>query len=304
MPLTVHRGGAFRPPRTILYGAPKVGKSTFGSEAEYPVFVTTEDGVAGIAVDQTSPAKTWEEFMSNVKAVAVEKHAYKTLVIDTLNGAAQLAAQHVCRKLFRDDWGPKGFASFGQGWSATSEEMRALIDPLDACRERGMWVLMLAHTGLLAVKNPLEGDFTKYAPDVDRKIWARFHGWADVILRADYEYAVINSDGGKGKARGSNTRVLRCTGSAAEDAGTRVGYTLPETLPLSWHAFVEALGQVSPVVDGIRQRWSLLSDTEQAAALKWLGIAATADLSKAPSQKLSSCLNSLKTKENAAAAAA
>ena len=67
MPLTVHRGGAFRPPRTILYGAPKVGKSTFGSEADNPIFVTTEDGVANIAVDQTSMARTWDEFVANTR---------------------------------------------------------------------------------------------------------------------------------------------------------------------------------------------------------------------------------------------
>lgn len=303
MPLVITRGGVFKPPRTILYGAPKVGKSTFGSEADAPVFVTTEDGVANIPVDQTPMAKTWDEFLANVKALATDKHSYKTLVIDTLNGAAALAAQHVCRKLFKDDWGPKGFTAFGQGWSATSEEMRALIDPLDTCRERGMWILMLAHTGLQSVKNPLEGDFTKYAPDVDRKIWARFHGWADIILRADFEYTVLNSNGGKGKAIGTSTRILRSEGSAAEDAGCRVGYNLPAVLPLEWHAFTAALGQTSPLVQGIHDRWSLLTEKEASDTLKWMGIPSVDAIAKAPAQKLATTLNKLKAKEVAAAAA-
>jgi len=301
--MIVNKGGAFKPPRVCLYGSPKIGKSTFGSEAESPIFVTTEDGVANIAVDQTPVSKTWDEFLANIRSVATEKHPYKTLVIDTLNGAAQLAAQHVCRKLFKEDWGPKGFASFGQGWSATSEEMRAIIDPLDACRERGMWVLMLAHTGLQSVKNPLEGDFSKYTPDVDRKIWARFHGWADIILRADYEYTVLRNDNGKAKAVGTSTRVLRAAGSAAEDAGCRVGYDLPPTLPLEWHAFVAALGQTSPLIQGIKERLPLLADKEAADVLKWLGITSFDALAKAPSQKLASILNRLKSKEVANAAA-
>ena len=295
--MIVTKGGGWKPPRVIIYSAPKVGKSTFGSESEAPIFVLTEDGISNLAIDQTPMAKTWDEFLSNIKSVATEKHSYKTLVIDTLNGAAALAAQHVCRKFFKDDWGPKGFAAFGQGWSATSEEMRALIDPLDACRERGMWILMLAHTGLQSVKNPLEGDYTKYAPDVDRKIWARFHGWADIILRADFEYTVLSANGGKGKAIGTSTRVLRSEGSAAEDAGCRIGYNLPPTIPLEWHAFTAALGQVSPLVQGIKDRWPLLADKEAADVLKWLGISSLDQIANAPSQKLASILNRLKAKE-------
>lgn len=291
MPLVVNRGGHFRPPRIVVYGPPKLGKSSFGAESEAPVFVTTEDGVDNIPVDQTPVAKTWDEFVANIKSVAVDKHSFKTLVVDTLNGAAQLAAQHVCDKLFKGDWGPRGFASFGQGWSATSEEMRVILDPLDACRQRGMWVLMLAHTGIQSVKNPVEGDFSKYAPDLDRKIWSRFYGWADIILRGDFEYTVLES---QKRAAGTSTRVLRASGSAAEDAGCRVGYELPATLPLSWPAFVEALGQVSPVISGIKERWPGLSADERTAALKWLGIASVDALSKAPSQKLSSLLNRMK----------
>jgi hypothetical protein len=295
--------GTKKPPRIVLYGPPKIGKSTLGSEADKPIFVTTEDGVDNLPVDQFPRADSWETFLANVAQVANDQHEYKTLVIDTINGAvADLAAQSVCAKQFKGDWGPKGFAQFGQGWAATSEEVKKLLPLLDACRARGMTVLMLAHTGVTNVKNPVEGDFSKYQPDLDRRVWARFAAWADIIIRADFEYSVVEK-GGKRVSIGTNTRILYCTGSQAEDAGCRVGYDLPETLPLSWSALSAALGQDNGTAKQIKELWGLMPKDEALKALKFLGLQSIDEIEKAASQKAKQILNRLRVlrKESEAA---
>jgi hypothetical protein len=289
--------GTKKPPRVVLYGPPKIGKSTFGSEAPDAVFVTTEDGIDNVTVDRFPRAESWAALIDNLEQVAKGEHSYKTLVLDTLNGAAELAAQHTCITKFSGDWGPKGFAAFGQGQAATSEEMRRVIPIFDACRARGMVVLLLAHTGVQSVRNPIEGDFTKYTPDVDRRVWARFAAWADIIMRADYEYFVKKSDNplAKGKAVGTSTRVLRCSGSAAEDVGTRVGFELPsETLPLSWQAFADALGQDTSTLDEVKRLWTLLDKSTQAKTMAWLGVKALDD---AKTTQLRGLLNRLRKLE-------
>jgi hypothetical protein len=288
--------GEKKPPRVVLYGPPKIGKSTFGSGAPDAVFVTTEDGIDNVTVDRFPRAGSWDDLLANIDQVVKGEHEYKTLVLDTLNGAAELASQHVCATKFSGDWGPKGFSAFGQGWAATSEEMRRLIPLFDACRARGMIVLLLAHAGVQNVRNPIEGDFTKHAPDVDRRVWARFAAWSDVIMRADFEYFVKKADNplGKGQAVGTSTRVLRCSGSAAEDAGTRVGFDLPETLPLSWKAFADALGQDTSTLDAVQALWNLLTKEQQTKTMAWLGVK---DLSEAKSSKLRELLNRLRRLE-------
>jgi hypothetical protein len=278
----------------VLYGPPKIGKSTFGAESPAPIFITTEDGIDQVAVDRFPRATTWAELLDNLTAIATQPHEYRTLVLDTLNGAAELAAQFTCETKFGGDWGPKGFASFGHGVAATSEEMRRTLPLLDQCRERGMTVLLLAHTGVTSVKNPVDGDYQKFTPDVDRRIWARFAGWADIIGRAEFEYTLLKrvSGEGPGRAVGANVRTIRFSGSAAEDAGTRVGFELPERLPLSWQAFSDWLNSGDSETAGeVKNLWSILTPDEIKATLSWLGVR---QLEEAPPTKLRQLLNRLR----------
>jgi hypothetical protein len=178
--------------------------------------------------------------------------------------------------------GNGGFLAWGQGWKATAEEFMQLLAALDDCRAKGMTVLLLSHVGLQTVRTPSDGEYTKYAPDVDKNVWARVCAWADIVLRAEYEHTVIPSSGpGKGKVASTKARRMFSSGSAAEDAKCRVGYELPEEMPLSWAEFAAALGKGAGTVEAIMALWPLLSPEEQAKAKAWAGgDIATASLTK------------------------
>jgi hypothetical protein len=285
--------GKLKPPRIIIYGPPKIGKSTLGADAPAPIFVTTEDGADGLeSLPQFPRAETWAALMGSVRKVADEKHDYKTVVIDTINGAAELCAMHVCATKFKGDWGPAGFGSFGQGLAATSVEMRELLPLLDKCRARGMTVLLLAHAGVSTVRDPVLGDYQKWAPDLDRRIWARVSAWVDVILRADYEVAITEGRDGKRAVHSDSTRVLIASGSAAEEAGARVGYELPERMPLAWSSIAEAIGKESKNV-ALLARLSTMKSEDQTKACNYLGIASIDEIKKADKAKVAVLLNKL-----------
>jgi hypothetical protein len=290
MALNIVRG-VKKPPRIVIYADPKVGKSTFASEAPKPVFVPMADaGIDNLPVDALPISRSWAEALANIKQVANEKHDYQTLVVDTLVGLTDLAADAVCAEKFKGDYGPNGFQAFANGWSATSEEMRQLIPLFDKCTERGMIVLLTAHTGVLTVKNPVDANYSKFCPALDRRIWSRFAAWADIILRADFEYSVVNVDkkSNKGRVIGTTTRILRCSGTPAEDVGCRAGYELPDTLPLSWQALAEALGRDVQTLPELERRWHLFSAEQQRKAMAWLGVKKLAD---APVGKIRQLLN-------------
>lgn len=291
---TIMKGGVLPPPRICLFGGPKLGKTTTASETDKPIFVITEEGLGSLSVDHYPLATTWEDVLANIRDVASSPHDYRTIVIDTISGAVQLAAESVCSKYFKGDWGAKGYNSFGAGDSATSEEIKRLLPILDSCRSRGMMVMLLSHAGLHTVRDPVAGDYTKHAPDINRKSWSRLAAWLDVIGHIEYSTTVLKQDDGRTKVIADGSRIVRFSGSSAEDAGFRVGYSLPSEMPLSWPAIRDALGNVTPLVASVRSLWPKLSPEDETKALKFLGIASLAELGTASPSKLAQINNRLK----------
>jgi len=291
------------PPRIILYGPPGVGKSTFGADSPSPVFLAAENGVDNIPVAQTPKLKTWQEVLTWARRLSTEKHEHQTVVGDTINAMVELCAQEICTTQFGGQWAPKkgteSFLSFAQGWKSVSEELRALLALLDVCREKGMTILLLAHTGVVNVKNPIDGDFGKFSADIDKYPWARLSAWSDIILRADYEYSVVK-DQKKARAVGTSTRWMSAAGHAAQDAKCRVGYELPDQMPLSWAAFAAELGKGSATLAEIKELWPILTADLAAKTLASQNVAKLEDLNITQARKL---LDALRRKHAEKAAA-
>ena len=87
------------PSRVYMYAQEKFGKTSWACHAPSPIFVMTE-GETGLLsllesgrVPETphfpDDAKTWGELFANCQAVLNEEHNYKTLVLDTSNGAGR-----------------------------------------------------------------------------------------------------------------------------------------------------------------------------------------------------------------------
>lgn len=293
--------GQKKPWRMCLYGPPGIGKSTFGAESDSPIFVTTEDGVDNLHVDQFPKAQTWPELLENCKKVLRDKHNNKTLVLDALNGAAELCAKMICDTQFKGVWiaedGRRGFNSFASGWNATSEEMRSLIGILDDCRDkRGMNILLLAHIGIHTVNSPISGEYSKFAPEIDKRVWARWSKWCDIILRADYDYVILpgKDKTKKGHAEGTNDRVVFASGDASQDAKTRAGYELPDRLNLSYADFASALGSDSACIASVKELWPLLDSEAEKKAMAYLGVKSVSEIESAELTKLRATLNRLR----------
>ena len=84
-------GAMTAPPRAVIYGPHKIGKTTFGSEAPDPVFIPTEDGLNGIPGVTSFPlCKSYDEVMEAITALFVEDHSHKTVVVDSLDWLERL----------------------------------------------------------------------------------------------------------------------------------------------------------------------------------------------------------------------
>jgi hypothetical protein len=231
--------GSGLPNRYIIHATEKWGKTTFGAHFPSPVFVESrgETGLETLIdagrlpeVPHFPECQTWPELLSAVETLTTEEHAYKTLVIDTLNGAEKLCHEEVCRRDFGNDWTDRGFMGYMRGYEVACNDWRQLLIALDDLREqRRMTVVCLVHTKVKTFKNPDGPDFDRYAPDMHDKTWGLSHKWADVILFGNFETFVQmaqkrdeNNITKKGKGVGQ-TRMLYTERHAAYDAGNRLG---------------------------------------------------------------------------------
>lgn len=288
------------PPLMCIFGTPGIGKSTFAAGAPNPIFVTTENGVDNLDVARFPKADTLDEFMRNLRLVANDEHDYKTVVIDTMTGLMELYYQAKKNASGYDFVGYGGHS----GWSGVARDVKAELMPLlFKCKARGMFVIILAHTGEYTRKNPLGPDLLVAAPSISKFVWKELLGDLEVIGRADFVYTAQTIKGGN-KAKASTdvetvdgvqvkVRQLCFESGAEQDCKARAGYELPATMPLSWEAFESALGNIKALASEIRDLWQYLPADKAPSTLQWLGVNSLEQLPEASRSKLAQIRNRL-----------
>jgi AAA domain len=118
------------PSPVVLYAAEKWGKSSFAAYAPRPIFLMTagETGLLSLIEARKVPAvdhfpddfQSWQGLVHAVRALRDEKHDFQTLVLDTGNGAENLASDAVCFDKFGGDW--SNFNAYGRGIDLTVPE--------------------------------------------------------------------------------------------------------------------------------------------------------------------------------------
>ena len=222
------------PPRLVIYGQPKIGKTTFASKAPSPLLIQTEDGAAGLRIPKIpeTPCETFDELMDCLRLVLTSDHDRKTLIIDTLDKAEHLAQQKVLRRDFGGD--KSKYMDWYKGPVIEGEMISEVLFALDHIRkQRGMNIILLAHDGLLPGANALGDDFKKWAPNLSKYAWNRVRDWADQIGHAQSNFKVADK---KAKQLGKD-RWINFLGSPGRDAGCRVGYELPDKIKLDWDEY-------------------------------------------------------------------
>jgi hypothetical protein len=229
------------PRRILIYGTAGIGKSTFATCAPAPVVLQTEDGLGGIDCHKFPVAHSIDEVMSALAALFDGDHAYRTVVIDSLDWLERLIWAKVCadRQVTTiEDIG------YGKGYTFALPLWRDVIDGLAALRERrGMTVILIAHTRIERFENPETEPYDRYVPRLHKTASALITEWCDEVLFATYKVFTKATDEGFHQKRvqglGTGERVLRTTERPAHVAKNRLA--LPDELPLAWSAFARHL---------------------------------------------------------------
>jgi hypothetical protein len=237
---SIRRNTALAAPRVLVYGVEGIGKSTFAAGAPSPVFIQTEDGLGALQVDHFPIATRVSDVLDAIGSLFSDDHEFKTVVIDSLDWLETLIWRDIEAKYDAKD------LAYGKGAMIAADKWREILDGLTALRnERGMAVVLIAHTEIKRFDSPETEPYDRYQPKLQARSSALVREWCDAVFFANYKTIVKKDDVGFNKtvARGISTgeRMLFTSERPAYMAKNR--YSLPESIPLSWEAFEKAITQ-------------------------------------------------------------
>jgi len=233
----IERGRTQRPRRVMLYGTHGIGKSTFGSMAENPVFIATEDGLGEIECDKFPLATTYGDVLAALSELYTEEHEYDTVVIDSLDWLERLIFAEVCAKRGVESIEDIGYA---KGYTFALTQWREVLEGLDALRnDQCMQVILIAHARIEKFDNPETDSYDRYVPRLNKHASALIQEWCDEVLFATYRVHTKHTDEGFNRKRtqgiGTGERIIRTTERPAHMAKNRLN--LPDEIPLDYRVY-------------------------------------------------------------------
>lgn len=247
-------GYGIRPPRMILLGTEKIGKSTFAACAPNPCFIPIagEEGIDDLPVKQFPPSTCFADVTSSLQALYDGGHNFQTVVIDSASTLEPLVWNSV---RFRND-GAKSIETvlggYGKGYTEALTEWRIITQFLDALRtHQNMASIIVGHVIIKSFNNPEGPDYDRYIADINPKAANLLYRWADAIVFANTKVVVKVEKAGFGKEIGkgiditSGQRFLYTQKRPAHPGGGRGVYgRLPYELPFSWEHYQAAVATV------------------------------------------------------------
>lgn len=235
-----------RPPRMIILGQSKIGKSSFCAGAPDVVFlpIAKEEGIDSLKVAKFPPINSFEELMDALSVLAEEDHSYKYVAIDSASALEPLIYKDVC-----DEYSVPNIelvlGGFGKGFSFALDRWAQVMTALDYLREeKGMGCFIIGHVIVKRFDDPERASYDQYRFDLNDKAanllirWADFVGFANKNIGVVEEKAGFNKRITKGEDLDSETNYLFTKKTPAHPGGGRDCFgKLPSEIPLYWKDF-------------------------------------------------------------------
>lgn len=249
---SITNGFRVRPPRMILLGVEKIGKSTFAAGADKPIFIPVklEEGIDALAVPKFPVCHTFDEVTDCLSVLASEDHDFKTVVIDSGTALEPVIWASVCKDNNVSNIEKAG-GGYGKGYLEALYKWHEIQNALDYLRdEKNMASIIIGHVKVKRFDDPERASYDQYQFDINDKVAASLYRWADFIGFANLNIDITAEEQGFKKTKikaidlDVGSRFLFTTKTPAHPGGGRgvYGQLLPY-IPLDWASFQEAVAE-------------------------------------------------------------
>lgn len=242
-----------RPPRMILLGVEKIGKSTFAAGADSPIFIPVklEEGIDSLDVPKFPVCKTLDDVLDCLGVLSTEDHDYKTVVIDSGTALEPVIWEAVCAENSVNNIEKAG-GGYGKGYLEALYKWYEIQNALDYLRDnKNMASIIIGHVKVKRFDDPERASYDQYQFDINDKVAASLYRWADIICFANIMIDVVAEEQGFNKKKikavdlDVGNRYLFTQKTPAHPGGGRgVFGQLPPEIPLDWGAFQDAVAEV------------------------------------------------------------
>ncbi len=230
------------PPRLLIYGPEKMGKTSLACEFPNPIFLRVECGPPeGLELPGWDIA-SMPDLEEKIGLLYNDDHDFKTVVIDSVSALeSKVIWPQVC-ETYRTDKGEKvdhiEDFGFGKGYAYAIPIWEDVLDGLNSLRTRGMTTIMIGHSTVKEFKDPETQAYSVYdvALQDAQKVSAaaRLKREVDAILFIKQEVSAEKEDPKDTRnkrvlARGGSNRFICTEKRPAYSAGNRYG--MPEKIP-------------------------------------------------------------------------
>ena len=232
---SLRKVGGIEPPRVLIYGPEKGGKTTLANEFPNSVFLQTEEGTGTLKLDSFGKLQSFAEVMDAITALYQEDHKFKNVVVDSVTALQPLIWAETGERGDEKGAKKKRIEDFGYGkghsyalivWQEFMEGIMALR------RDKGMGVILIAHSKIERFDDPETVAYSRYEIDLQNltRDFLKRETDAIILLKPDVTIQVEEQGFNKKRARGDGGRNVWMNTSSrpAYAAGNR--YDLPEKI--------------------------------------------------------------------------
>ena len=213
---------------TLIYGPPKIGKSTFGARMPKPLLLAFERGynaIPGVIAQDITSWGEMKQVMRELKKPEVQEN-FKSIVVDTIDIAAEFAQKYVCNQLGIENIGDGGWTT--NGWAKYKKEFEDVFRTL---AQLGFAIVFISHDKEKTIKPQNGTEYQQIGSSMQSSALSIIENMADII---GYAHPKVNPDG-------TTQRVLTLRSlDNSIRCGCRFRYIEPE-IPFSYEALTKAL---------------------------------------------------------------
>lgn len=226
----------------LIYGAPKVGKTTFAAQFKRNLLCAFEMGYNAVAGIYAQPIQKWSDFKLVLRQLEqpAAKEKFDTVTIDTVSIAYDLCEQFVCaqngvQKIPDIPW--------GQGWGQVKQEFESSLRKITML---GYGLILITHQEIFKEKTSDKDDdagFEIYRPALNKRCYEICNRLVDVIGYIAVEWDGENSE-----------RYLYTRQTPHVMAGSRYKYLAPK-IKFGYQELVDAIGEsidMEQKLDGVQ----------------------------------------------------
>lgn len=205
----------FRKMNCLLYGPPKIGKTTFAStinNGDGILFLATEKGHNSVEVFKVD-IPNWNAFRKLVSELKTKEHEFKYLVIDIADWFYKHCEKYICEKHHVEH--PNDLA-YGKGSALVKDEF---VRAINALNHMGFGLCFLSHCGEKEFKTKTKS-WTSMTTSLAKSPSGVIEGLCDFIF-----FAYLDEADGERKMRTKGHSYINC--------GDRTGL-LPPVMPFKY----------------------------------------------------------------------